>query len=73
MQPLLVLLSVAGLTHGVPNRAVTCEECRTATQDYVTHLLTGEGITEQTEVMKSEVCPQVTLVLSITQRGEDSS
>ena len=55
---LLVLLFAAGVARA--GHAVTCEECRTAAQDFVTHLLSEEGITEQTEVMKSQVCPQVT-------------
>ena len=55
---LLVLLFAGGVARA--GQAVTCEECRTAAQDFVTHLLSEEGITEQTEVMKSQVCPQVT-------------
>ena len=55
---LLVLLFAGGVAQA--GQAVTCEECRTAAQDFVTHLLSEEGITEQTEVMKSQVCPQVT-------------
>ena len=58
LKSLLVLLFATGVARA--DQAVTCEECRTAAQDFVTHLLSEEGITEQTEVMKSQVCPQVT-------------
>ena len=71
MKLLLVLLFAAGVVRGVPSKAVTCEECRTATQDFVTHLLSEEGIMEQTEVMKAKVCPQVRITL-INQRKGDS-
>merc|ERR1719225_377519 len=56
---LLVLLFAGGVAQA--GQAVTCEECRTAAQDFVTHLLSEEGITEQTGGMKSQVCPQLGL------------
>ena len=57
MKSLLVV--IAALAVGAARGAVTCDECRTAVQDFVSHLLSEEGITEQTEEMKSKVCPQV--------------
>ena len=55
MKSLLVVIAAVGAARG----AVTCDECRTAAQDFVSHLLSEEGITEQTDEMKSKVCPQV--------------
>ena len=52
-----LLLVIAAL--GAARAAVTCDECRTAAQDFVSHLLSEEGITEQTDEMKAKVCPQV--------------
>ena len=56
MKSLLVLF----LAVGVSQAAVTCDECRAAAQDFVSHLLSAEGLAEQTEAMKANVCPQVT-------------
>ena len=55
MKSLLVVLAAVGAARG----AVTCDECRAGAQDFVAHLLSQEGITEQTDEMKSKVCPQV--------------
>jgi len=60
MRLLLVFIAVVCAVRGVKG-AVTCDECRTAAEDFVMHLLSEEGITEQTEVMKSKVCPWIGL------------
>ena len=67
-----LLLVIAAL--GAARAAVTCDECRTSVQDFVSHLLSQEGITEQTDEMKAKVCPQVIrAALSYHHRQYDSS
>ena len=61
MKSFLLVIVAVGAAQG----AVTCDECRAAAQDFVSHLLSQEGITEQTDEMKSKVCPQV-ILLTIT-------
>ena len=60
LSPTMKSLLVLFLAVGVSQAAVTCDECRAAAQDFVSHLLSAEGLAEQTEAMKANVCPQVT-------------
>ena len=66
-----LLLVIAAL--GAARAAVTCEECRSSVQDFVSHLLSQEGITEQTDEMKAKVCPQENTVLCCHHRTYDCS
>ena len=56
MKYLLVLVAALGAAQA----AVTCDECQAAAQDFVSHLLTEESLAEQVQLMKDNVCPQVT-------------
>ena len=73
MKFLLLLAAVSSA-----RAAVTCDECQAAAQDFVSHLLSQESLAEQVEIMKANVCPQVTkishtrhLVTSSVQLGVD--
>ena len=57
MKFLLVLVAAVGVSQA----AVTCDECQAAAQDFVSHLLSEESLAEQTQILKDNVCPQVTL------------
>ena len=57
MKLLCVLLASVGVARG----DVTCDECRAAARDFVSHLLSEESLAEQVEIMKANVCPQVTV------------
>merc|ERR1711953_1215452 len=59
LSPTMKSLLVLFLAVGVSQAAVTCDECRAAAQDFVSHLLSAEGLAEQTEAMKANVCPQL--------------
>ena len=56
MKLLLVLVGAVGIAQA----AVTCDECQAAAQDFVSHLLTEESLAEQIQILKDNVCPQVT-------------
>ena len=57
MKLLCVLLAAVGAARG----AVTCDECQAAVQDFASHLMSEESLAEQVEIMKANVCPQVTV------------
>ena len=56
MKSLLVLFVAVGVSQA----AVTCDECRATAQDLVSHMLSEENLAEQVQIMKDNVCPQVT-------------
>ena len=56
MKLLLVLVAAVGVSQA----AVTCDECQAAAQDFVSHLLSEESLAEQIQILKDNVCPQVT-------------
>ena len=61
MKLLCVLLAAVGAVRG----AVTCDECQAAVQDFASHLMSEESLAEQGEIMKANVCPQVTVHLLV--------
>ena len=62
MKLLLVLVAAVGVSQA----AVTCDECQAAAQDFVSHLLSEESLAEQIQIMKDNVCPQVTFSTKFT-------
>ena len=56
MKLLLVLVGALG----VARAAVTCDECKAFVQDLASYSQSTESIAYQVQLMKDNVCPQVT-------------
>merc|ERR1711913_135830 len=59
LSPTMKSLLVLFVAVGVSQAAVTCDECRAAAQDLVSHMLSEENLAEQVQIMKDNVCPQL--------------
>ena len=56
---LLLVLSASSIMAGGSVTEVTCDECRAAARDFTLYLLSDQSLTQQTEILQRQVCPQV--------------
>ena len=56
---LLLVLSASSTMAGGSVTEVTCDECRAAARDFTQYLLSEQSLTQLTEILQRQVCPQV--------------